>query len=182
MTAVTAPGMRRPGRGGGRPRGCCNVPGNARACLAVCMVICMVVCMNVTVSGCAALLPQLQPPQMSLNGIAFRSGSLQRQQFELSVHVVNPNASTIAIDHIEVHLQLNGAAFADGTAASAFALPPSAATDINLEVTTHIVDALVAVAASKEHRTVNYRLYGEVRLQHGWVPTLPFDHRGRLEL
>jgi LEA14-like dessication related protein len=142
----------------------------------------MAACMSAALSGCSALLPKLQPPQLSLNSIAFRSGSLQRQQFEVSVHVVNPNDRAVAIDQIEVHVQLNGAAFADGTSATAFTLPPSAATDISLEVTTEIANALVALAASQQHRAVNYRLYGEVRLHHGWVPTLSFDHRGRLEL
>lgn len=180
MTAVASSGMRRLQSSAGRPRRRFDLLGIARAGMAAGVAVCL--CTSAALTGCAALLPKLQPPQLSLNRIAFRSGSLQRQRFEVSVHVVNPNARAIAIDQIEVHLQLNGAPFADGTTAAAFVLPPSAATDISLEVTTQIVNALVALAASQEHRTVNYRLYGEVRLHHGWVPTLPFDHRGRLEL
>jgi LEA14-like dessication related protein len=138
--------------------------------------------MSAALSGCATLLPKLQPPQLSLNGITFRAGNLQHQQFELSVHVVNPNARAIAVEQIELHVQMNGAAFADGVTAAPFALPSSAATDITLEVTTQIVNGLLALAASREHRTVAYRIYGTVRLQQGFLRTLPFDHGGHLQL
>jgi LEA14-like dessication related protein len=132
--------------------------------------------------GCATLLPKLQPPQLTLNSIAFLSGSLQRQHFELSVHAVNPNPRPVEVSRIDVHLQLNGAAFADGTTQAAFALPPSGAADFPLEVTTSIVNAIPAVMAIQAHHSVEYRLYGEVKLQQSWLPALSFDQRGELQL
>ena len=65
-------------------------------------------------SGCASLLPKLQPPQLTVTCIVLGGGNLQQQQLQVRLHASNPNERAIAIRGIECHLDLSGRPFAQG--------------------------------------------------------------------
>jgi LEA14-like dessication related protein len=137
---------------------------------------CVIMC------GCAAMLPRLQPPSLTVTGIAFAGGSMQQQQMHLTLHVVNPNAREIAIRGIDCTIELEGQPFAQGSTEAAFTLPASGETDFGLNVTANLNNALVALAGGLGHKTVDYHLYGQVHLGGGLVRTIPFDQEGRVRL
>lgn len=136
----------------------------------------------VAAAGCASMLPKLQPPQLAVTGVAIGGGNLQQQPIRLTLHATNPNDRAIAIRNIECNLELAGAAFAQGTTDAAFTLPALGATDFTLNVTANLNNVLSALAGGLNHHTVDYRLYGLVRLQSGLVRTIPFDQKGRVRL
>ncbi len=136
--------------------------------------------------GCASLMPKLEPPRLSVTSVRFMHGNLQRQQIQLTVHVVNPNNRALAVRAITINLDLAGLAFATGVSDAAFTLPALGQTDFTLDVTANAATALVIVAASMAHRVVDYRAYGEVHLQKGLVQglvrNLHFNQSGRVRL
>jgi LEA14-like dessication related protein len=132
--------------------------------------------------GCAAMLPRLQPPSLTVTGIAFAGGSMQQQQMHLTLHVVNPNARAISIRGIDCTIELEGQPFAQGSTESAFTLPASGETDFGLNVTANLNNALLALAGGFGHNTVDYHLYGQVHVSSAMVHTIPFDQKGRVRL
>jgi LEA14-like dessication related protein len=133
-------------------------------------------------AGCASMLPQLQPPGLSVTAVAFAGGNLQQQQIHLTLHATNPNARAIAVRGIDLTLELEGQSFASGATDAAFTLPASGETDFGLTVNANINNALLALAGGFGHNTVDYRLYGQVHLSGGIVRTIPFDQKGRVRL
>jgi LEA14-like dessication related protein len=138
--------------------------------------------MGLVAAGCASMLPKLQAPQLAVTSVTIGSGNLQQQPIRLTLHVTNPNDRAIAIRDIECSLELAGAAFAEGTTDAAFTLPALGETDFNLNVTANLNNVLSALASGFNHHTVDYRLYGQVRLQSGMVRTIPFDQKGSVRL
>ena len=135
-----------------------------------------------TLSGCASMLPKLQPPTLAVTGVVIGGGNIQQQQIRLTLHAVNPNDRAIPIRSIECNLELEGAAFAQGTTDAAFTLPALGETDFDLNVTANVNTVLAALASGFGHHTVDYRIYGEVHLQGGIVRNIPFDQKGRVRL
>ena len=136
----------------------------------------------VAAAGCASMLPKLQPPELAVTAVTIGGGNLQQQPVRLTVHATNPNDRAIAIRDIECNLELAGSAFAQGTSAAAFTLPALGETDFTLNVTANLDNVLAALAGGFIHHTVDYRLYGQVRLQSGLVRTIAFDQKGKVRL
>ena len=113
---------------------------------------------------------------------AFGGGNLQQQPIRLTLHAINPNDRAIAIRDIECNLELAGTPFAQGVSDAAFTLPALGETDFTLNVTANLNNVLAALAGGLGHHMVDYRLYGQVRLQGGLVRTIPFDQKGRVRL
>jgi len=132
--------------------------------------------------GCATIVPQLQPPLLTVTAIAFAGGTLQQQQMHLTLHVVNPNARAIAVRGIDCRLELEGQLTAAGASDAAFTLPASGETDFGLNVTANLNNVLLALSSGFSHSTVDYHLYGQVHLSEGLVRTIPFDQKGRVRL
>ena len=63
-------------------------------------------------SACTAMLPKLEPPQLTVTRVDLIGGDLQQQQVHLTLHAVNPNARAIDVRGIDCNLELNGEAFA----------------------------------------------------------------------
>jgi len=136
----------------------------------------------VVAAGCTSVLPKLQPPQLAVTAVAFGGGNLQQQPVRLTLHASNPNDRAIAIRDIECNLELAGTAFAQGTTEAAFTLPALGETDFTLNLTANLDNVLSALAGGLTHHTLDYRLYGKVRLQGGLVRAIPFDQRGKVRL
>jgi LEA14-like dessication related protein len=133
-------------------------------------------------SACAAMLPRLEPPQLTVTQVELIGGNLQQQQVHLTLHVINPNARAIDVRGIDCNLELSGEAFATGSTEAAFTLPASGETDFGLNVTAHLDTALVALMSGLGHRTVDYRMYGQVHLGSGLMRNIPFEQKGRVKL
>jgi LEA14-like dessication related protein len=133
-------------------------------------------------AGCAAMVPKLEAPQLTVTGVVIGGGNVQQQQIRLTFHASNPNDRAIAIRSIECNLEIEGTAFAQGTTDAAFTLPPLGATDFDLNVTANLNTVLAALAGGLGHHAVDYRVYGQVHLQGGMLRTIPFDQKGRVRL
>jgi LEA14-like dessication related protein len=132
--------------------------------------------------ACAVLVPKLEPPQLTVTRVELAGGNLQQQQVHLTLHVVNPNARAIDVRGIDCNLELSGEAFATGSTEAAFTLPASGETDFGLNVTANLDAALVALLSGLGHKTVDYRMYGQVHLASGLMRNIPFEQKGRVKL
>lgn len=134
------------------------------------------------ITGCATLVPKLEPPHVTVTGIDFGRGDFAHQSIRLRLHLANPNDRLIDVRGIECNVDLAGMPFAHGATAAAFTLPALGASDIELNVTADMNSALAALAGGLGHRALDYRLYGQVHLQNGLLRNFGFDERGRVRL
>ena len=132
--------------------------------------------------GCATLLPKLEAPRLTLLAVSLEADGPTQQHLVLRLHAENPNARTIAVQAIEITLELSGTRVAQGATTAAFSLPAQGATDFDVDVTADLNAALLLVAAAMSHHSVDYRLYGSAHLRGGLLSTLPFEQRGRVRL
>ena len=132
--------------------------------------------------GCASMLPKLEPPRLSVVAVTMVGGNLSQQQIQLTLHAVNPNQRAIDVTGIDCDVELSGKAFAHGTTEAGFRLPPQGETDFTFDVTANLNTALAALAGSLSHSTVDYRLYGQVRVKGSIVRAINFDQSGRVRL
>src|SRR5262249_5382481 len=127
-------------------------------------------------TACASMAPRLEPPTLSVTGIAFAGGgSLTQQQVHLTLHVVNPNAREIPVRAIDCRVELENQPFAEGSTDAGFTLPALGETDFGLNVTANLNSALLSLVGGLSRRSVDYHLYGAVHLGAGLVRTIPFD-------
>jgi len=132
--------------------------------------------------ACAAMLPKLQAPKLTVVGIALGpTGNLQQQQAQLTLRAVNPNDRPIPIRSITCKLEIESVPFAEGKTEQAFTLPANGQTDFVVDVVANLNSALIALAGGLGSHNVNYRVYGEVHLQGSLLHSIPFDQKGRVK-
>jgi len=128
------------------------------------------------------MLPQLQPPTLTVTAVAFGGGNVQQQQVHLTLHAVNPNARDIDVRGIDCALELEGQPFATGASDAAFRLRSLGESDFGMNVTANLNNALPALLSGISHSTVDYRITGRIHLGAGLVRSIAFDHKGRIRL
>ncbi len=133
-------------------------------------------------SGCATLLPKLEPPRLTLLAVTIKSASPTQQQLRLRVHALNPNARAITARLIECNLEVAGARVAQGATTAAVSLPAQGATDFDVDVTADLSQVLLLMTSALGHHSVDYRLYGTVHLEGGILSRVPFDQHGSVRL
>jgi LEA14-like dessication related protein len=132
--------------------------------------------------GCATLLPRLEAPRLTLLSVTLSAAGPAQQQLRLALHAENPNARAIAVQAIDITLEIAGERVAQGATTASFSLPAQGAADFEVDVTADLTEALRLVAAALAHHSVDYRLSGTVHLQGGLLSALPFDQHGRVRL
>lgn len=133
-------------------------------------------------TGCSALAPRLEPPELEVRSVAFIGGDLQRPEIGLTVHVTNPNPRAIAIQRIDYGIALAGTNFAQGTTGSPFVVPAAGSADFDLKLKADLLTALNVLGRHLGEREIPYRVTGTLHLGEGLLRTLPFSRRGVLPL
>ncbi len=142
----------------------------------------LLIMLGAALYGCASLLPKLEAPRLSVARVKFLGGDLQQQRIQLSIHAVNPNNRELRVRGIDCSLDLGGMPFAQGATEAGFTLPALGEVDFNLDVTADVGNAVAALGGHLGHNTVEYRFYGQVRLQGVILRAIPFDQTGRVRL
>ena len=133
-------------------------------------------------AGCAGLTSDLEPPEVSLAGLALSRPGLFEQELRLDLRVRNPNDFAIGVERVRFALELNDRAFAQGRTSEGFDLPAlgEAVVPVTVGVPTNdLLDRLMEVGSE---RRIEYRLSGEAELDRLLFGTLPFERDGRLTL
>ena len=134
-------------------------------------------------SACAGpLTSDLEPPEVSLAGLAMSRPGLFEQELRIDLRLRNPNDFAIGIERVRFALEVNDKIFANGRTNQAFDLPPlgEAVVPVTVSVPTNdLIDRLMAVGSE---RRIDYRLSGEAELDSLVFGTLPFERDGSLTL
>ena len=130
--------------------------------------------------GCAGLQLGMKKPEVSVANIRLLDGNLLEQRFLLTLRVMNPNTSEIAIEGLTFKVDLNGQPFAKGVGNQPVVVPRLGEAMVEVTATTGLGGLLRQFKAFKGREKVDYRISG--RLVTGNFGGIDFDQTGEVEL
>ena len=130
--------------------------------------------------GCAGLRLGMQKPEVTVANIRLLDGNLLEQRFLLTLRVMNPNTSEIAIEGLTFKVDLNGQPFAKGVGNQPVVVPRLGEAMVDVTATTGLGGLLRQLKAFKGREKVDYRISG--RLVTGNFGGIDFDQTGEVEL
>ncbi len=130
--------------------------------------------------GCAGLRLGMQKPEVSVANIRLLDGNLLEQRFLLTLRVMNPDTSEIAIEGLTFKVDLNGQPFAKGVGNQPVVVPRLGEAMVEVTATTGLGGLLRQLKAFKGREKVDYRISG--RLVTGNFGGIDFDQTGEVEL
>lgn len=130
--------------------------------------------------GCAGLQLGMKKPEVTVANIRLLDGNLLEQRFLLTLRVMNPNTSEIAIEGLTFKVDLNGQPFARGVGNQPVVVPRLGEAMVDVTATTDLGGLLRQLKAFKGREKVDYRISG--RLVTGSFGGIDFDQTGEVEL
>jgi LEA14-like dessication related protein len=137
----------------------------------------------VFISGCAAMIRQPEPPQVTLTGISLTSVSLFEQSFRVKLRLQNPNNYALPLDGFQLDLKLNDQPFLTGTSTDSVTLPRLGSATVEMDAVSKLAGLLqqIMAVASGETRRVHYSLTGKIHLVRP-VLSLPIQEEGEFDM
>jgi LEA14-like dessication related protein len=135
----------------------------------------------IAMAACATFGPKLDTPTISVMALQMTSGDMFSQRFRVRLKVQNPNDLEVPVESIEYTMFLMGDRFGEGTTDQSFVLPARGEAEFDMMLTTDFVSALgrlVSRMGGGKLENVEYEVTGKLHLQKGMLRTIPFDHKG----
>jgi LEA14-like dessication related protein len=133
-------------------------------------------------AGCSALLPKLEPPQLSVVSVELIKADLLQQQLRVRMKVVNPNDRALPVRGITYTVEVGGEELAHGDSDRDFTVPALGDLEFDVNVHANAAPVLLKYALGGRRDAVDYRIAGKVQLAAGLVRSIPFSQTGRLNL
>lgn len=136
-------------------------------------------------AGCAAFVPKLETPRLSVVDVQMEKGGLWEQRLKVRMRVQNPNDRALPIRGLSYKLEVAGEDFARGLTDAGFTVPAMGEAEFDMNVTANMASTLVRILGKGEDslgEAVDYRLVGKVSLSEGVLRSLPFEERGTFRL
>lgn len=135
-------------------------------------------------SGCAALGKRLEPPRISLTQIEMESATVFEMVMQVTLRIFNTNDVPLTLKGADVSLEVNGKAFARGVSRIETTLPAYATNLVPMTLYSSTLDMVQGIVKMKDRDALKYRVYGNVRIEGGFLlpSSLPFSSEGELSL
>lgn len=140
--------------------------------------------MALTLLGaCAAMVPRLETPNVTLAGLALEEFGLVEQRYRLQLRIQNPNAIELPITGVAFRLDLNGVEFARGARAGIKPIPAFGERLVDIPVSGSLLGILrqLQLLGGGGVERITYGLTGKVALSRPAIE-MPFDYRGSFDL
>jgi LEA14-like dessication related protein len=132
-------------------------------------------------AGCASLFGDVEPPEVSLAGLAFDQPGLFEQRLRLDVRLRNPNGVPLEVERVLFDLEMNDHQLGKGWTTAGFDVPAFGETVVPVTVvvpTTELMERILELGTTQR---LDYRLIGEATLRDVTFP-LPFERDGSFAL
>jgi len=139
----------------------------------------------VTMLGGCSTLSNLESPDLSLVGIQMLSTDMFAQKFKMRVLIKNPNDLELPVRGLDYTIILMGDSFAEGVSSDKFLVPALGEAEFDMVVTTNFVSSfgrLLSRVGGGKLENLDYEITGKVMLDKGMVRSIPFNHRGQVDI
>ena len=132
------------------------------------------------VAACASLAPQIDPPQVTLEGVRVTRMAESKAEISLRLRLANPNASELVVKSLEYEVTLDGRQAASGRTTRVDPLPPGGEGTVELSGRVDVAAVVTAMMALGSQLPVAYTLKGTATVQDGL--TLVFARKGEVAI
>ena len=136
----------------------------------------------VLLAGCASLLGDVEPPEVSLAGLAFDQPGLFEQRLRLDVRLRNPNDFQLDVERLLFDLEVNDRELGRGWTTASFAVPAFGEAVVPVTIVVPTSDLIQGIIALGTTQRLDYRLKGEAKLTNATLRTVPFEQDGNFAL
>jgi len=133
--------------------------------------------------GCATLYSDFETPTVTVNRIRLLSSGNIAPQFEVGLHIVNPNRSTLKLHGIAYSLSLDGFKILTGAANDLPTIEAYGQGDITMVATANLISSirLLSDLVNQRRDAITYDL--DAKLDFGGIlPALHVNESGKIDL
>jgi LEA14-like dessication related protein len=144
--------------------------------ICVCLALAML-------AGCATLYPDFESPTVTVNTIRLLPTGTIAPQFEIGLHIVNPNRGSLRLHGIAYTLSLEGFKILTGVANDLPTIAGYGQEDISLIATTNLISSirLVSDLLYRQRDAIAYDLDAKLDLG-GIMPALHINESGAIDI
>lgn len=133
-------------------------------------------------TACAGAFGNVEPPEVSLAGLAFDQPGLFEQRLRLDVRLRNPNDFNLDVERLLFDLDVNDQPLGKGWTTDSFEVPAFGDTVVPVTIIVPTSDLIERVMELGMTQRLDYRIMGEVQLSNRAFGTVPFDRDGNFAL
>lgn len=134
-------------------------------------------------AGCASLMPELDPPKISLVSFKSLPGQSGAPRFEIKLRVMNPNKQALDIAGISYSVELLDKELITGVANDIAPIAGYGEGVVTLEAGLQLLELLRLMASlgSAGSEALDYRFSAKIDF-NGFIPTQHIEERGEISL
>jgi LEA14-like dessication related protein len=136
-------------------------------------------------SGCSALVPKLETPNLSIVNVLVEKSDLWEQRLKVRMRVQNPNDRSLPIRGLSYRLDVAGQELARGVSGTSFTVPAFGEAEFDMNVTANMASAIIKLLGRGEDSVgdhLDYRIVGKISLSEGFLRSIPFEQSGTFRL
>jgi LEA14-like dessication related protein len=133
-------------------------------------------------AACASVIGDVEPPEVSLAGLAFDQPGLFEQRLRLDLRLRNPNDFALDVQRVLFDLEVNDHQLGKAWTTDAFDVPAFGEAVVPVTVVVPTSDLIARIMDFSRTQRLEYRLKGEVKLNNMAFGTLPFEQSGNFAL
>jgi LEA14-like dessication related protein len=133
-------------------------------------------------AGCAVT--HLQAPAISLTSVQLTDVQIDQQQFNVQLHVQNPNDRPLPIKSVSCTLEIEGVEVGQGKSTGPFTVPANGDSDVEMLVTTNLANSVpnLLLRVVQRKQLPEYHLSGWVNPDIALLPPIPFSKSDRITI
>jgi LEA14-like dessication related protein len=132
--------------------------------------------------GCAGAFSKVEPPEVSLAGLAFEQPGLFEQRLRLDLRLRNPNDFPLDVERVLFDLEVNDQELGRAWTTRGFAVPAFGEAVVPVTMVVPTSDLIEQIMQFSMTQRLDYRLKGEAKLSDRAFGTVPFDQDGNFTL
>ncbi len=135
--------------------------------------------------GCAALVPHLETPKLSVVNVELTKTELWEQRMKVRLRVQNPNTRSLPVQGLTATLEVAGEELATGVTAASFVVPALGEAEFDMDMTAHMAAAVIKLLGRRGDAMrdeIDYRVTGKLSLSSGLLRSIPFEETGTFSL
>ena len=142
----------------------------------------IVVCVALSFSGCASLSTDFEEPALQINSIRLINFDGITPQFEIDLHIVNPNRDALELKGLSYTLHLSGRQVVSGATNNLPVVAAYGEADFKIDANVSLLDGLQLLSKlmSEYQENINYEFKAKLDLGR-FYPTIPITREGVLD-
>jgi len=141
----------------------------------------IMVCVILLFAGCASLSPDFEEPSLQINSVRLTNFDGITPQFEIDLHIVNPNRDALDLKGLSYTLHLAGKQVVSGATSNLPVVAAYGEADFKIDASVSLLDGLQLLSKliNEYQENITYEFIAKLDLG-SFYPTIPITREGVL--